>query len=274
MLDAALALSDFLWGWPLIIIIILVSVSFSLRLRFFQFTKLGWILKNTLMKIFDRKVEGEGNLTPFQAAATALSATIGVGNIAGVGIAISVGGPGAIFWMWVVAFFSMINKYAEIVLGLIYRQKDPETGIYRGGGMYYIVNGLGQQGNGWPLYFQLCFPSCFCLRFVQSNTLALTLESSFNPGTHRWHYNRYCRRYCLIGGIKRIGEVAEKLYRSWPSLRYRRSDHYLYEHQAGSVRASPNCPGSLYRLGRRWRFCRLGRYNGCAPGLRPRHFFQ
>ena len=129
MLDALLAISDFLWGWPLIIIIIFVSVTFSFRLRFIQFAKLGWILKNTLLKIFERKSEGEGNLTPFQAAATALSATIGVGNIAGVGMAISIGGPGAVFWMWVVAFFSMINKYAEIVLGLIYRQKDPETGI-------------------------------------------------------------------------------------------------------------------------------------------------
>ncbi|NMA55303.1 MAG: sodium:alanine symporter family protein [Firmicutes bacterium] len=213
MLDAALALSDFLWGWPLIIIIILVSVSFSLRLRFFQFTKLGWILKNTLMKIFDRKVEGEGNLTPFQAAATALSATIGVGNIAGVGIAISVGGPGAIFWMWVVAFFSMINKYAEIVLGLIYRQKDPETGIYRGGGMYYIVNGLGQQWKWLAFIFSIMFSFMFFVfGFVQSNTLALTLESSFGiPVLTGGIIIAIAAGIVLIGGIKRIGEVAEKI---------------------------------------------------------------
>lgn len=213
MLDLMLEWSDFLWGWPLIIVIIFVSVVFSLRLRFFQFTKLGWILKNTLMKIFDRETEGEGNLTPFQAAATALSATIGVGNIAGVGVAISVGGPGAIFWMWIVAFFSMINKYAEIVLGLIYRQKDPETGIYRGGGMYYIVNGLGKQWKGLAFIFSLLFTCMFFVfGFVQSNTMALTLESTFGISTLTGGVIiAIAAGIVLIGGVKRIGEVAERI---------------------------------------------------------------
>lgn len=213
MLDALLAISDFLWGWPLIIIIIFVSVTFSFRLRFIQFAKLGWILKNTLLKIFERKSEGEGNLTPFQAAATALSATIGVGNIAGVGMAISIGGPGAVFWMWVVAFFSMINKYAEIVLGLIYRQKDPETGIYRGGGMYYIINGLGPQWKWLAFVFAIMFSFMFFVfGFVQSNTLALTLESSFGiPVLTGGIIIAVAAGIVIIGGIKRIGEVAERV---------------------------------------------------------------
>ncbi|MDK2926933.1 MAG: alanine or glycine:cation symporter, family [Bacillota bacterium] len=213
MLATLYRISDFLWGWPLIIIIVAVSLTFSFQLHFIQFTKLGWILKNTLFKMFDRRTEGEGNLTPFQAAATALSATIGVGNIAGVGMAIGLGGPGAVFWMWVVALFAMINKYAEIVLGLTYRIKDPETGIYRGGGMYYITRGLGLQWKWLAFIFAIMFAFMFFVfGFVQSNTLALTLQSSFGlPTLAGGILIAVLAGLVIIGGVKRIGEVAEKV---------------------------------------------------------------
>ncbi|MDK2881966.1 MAG: alanine or glycine:cation symporter, family [Bacillota bacterium] len=213
MLAVLYNISDFLWGWPLIVIIVAVSLTFSFQLRFIQFTKLGWILKNTLFKMFERRTEGEGNLTPFQAACAALSATIGVGNIAGVGMAIGLGGPGAVFWMWVVALFAMINKYAEIVLGLTYRVKDPETGIYRGGGMYYISRGLGERWRWLAFVFALMFAFMFFVfGFVQSNTLAITLKSSFGiPTLAGGILVAFFVGIVVIGGVKRLGEVAEKV---------------------------------------------------------------
>ncbi|MCT7443472.1 alanine:cation symporter family protein, partial [Escherichia coli] len=88
-------------------------------------------MKNTFGKMFDKTTTGEGTVTPFQAVSTALSATLGVGSIAGVGVALALGGPGAIFWMWAVAFIAMITKYAEITLAVKYREKNPQTGEFQ-----------------------------------------------------------------------------------------------------------------------------------------------
>src|SRR3712207_7801721 len=97
-------------SWPLIILIFGVSMVFSIELKFLQFRKFGFIMKNTFGKVFDKNISGEGTVTPFQAVSTALAATVGVGNIVGVGVAISIGGPGSIFWMWIVAFIAMIDR--------------------------------------------------------------------------------------------------------------------------------------------------------------------
>ena len=143
-MEILMNITGWMWGWPLVAIIIGTSVIYSVSLDFFQFRRFGFIMKNTFGKIFDRETKGEGNLTPFQAVSSALAGTLGTGNIAGVGLAVGLGGPGALFWMWIVAIFAAVAKYAEIVLGIHYREKDPETGVFRGGFMYMVTGGTWQ----------------------------------------------------------------------------------------------------------------------------------
>lgn len=206
-------ITDFLWGWPLIILIFGVSMVFSIELKFLQFRKFGFIMKNTFGKVFDKNVSGEGTVTPFQAVSTALAATVGVGNIVGVGVAISIGGPGSIFWMWIVAFIAMIAKYSEITLAVRYREKNSENGEYHGGPMYYIKNGLGQNfmwlSISWSVIFAIMM---FIGGFVQANSMAEILNETFNV-------NRVivgiilaiATGVVIVGGIKTIGKFAEKV---------------------------------------------------------------
>lgn len=203
----------FMWGWPLIIIITAAAVLFSIVLKFFQFRKFGYIARNTFGKMFSKEVRGEGTLTPFQAAASALAGTLGVGNIAGVGVAVAVGGAGALFWMWVVAVLAAVAKYAEVVLGMHYREKDPETGEFRGGFMYIVTKGF--KGN-WK-WLALIWSFLFFLQFlisgaVQSNAIADTVAHSF--GADKMIVGIIVAVFVglvILGGIKRIGKVAEKL---------------------------------------------------------------
>ena len=127
-----MAFADFIWGWPLLIGTSFVAVFLSVRLGFFQFAFFGHVMKNTFGKIFD-KGSGDGNINPFKAACTALASTLGVGNIAGVSVAIATGGPGAVFWMWFIAMLGLIVKFSEVTLGLAYREKDPVSGVWHGG---------------------------------------------------------------------------------------------------------------------------------------------
>lgn len=115
--------NDFLWGLPLILGIMGTGIYISIRLGGIQFRKLGFALRNTLGKVFDQAEEADGDISPFSALATALAATVGTGNIVGVSLAIIMGGPGAIFWMWVAAIFGMATKFAEVTLALAYREK-------------------------------------------------------------------------------------------------------------------------------------------------------
>ena len=124
IIDIMMAISNWLWGWPLLILTSAVAVYLSVRFKFFQFTRFGHAMKNTFGKIFD-KGDGEGDISPFQACCTALASTLGVGNIAGVSVAIATGGPGAVFWMWAVALMGFIVKFSEITLGMAYRERDP-----------------------------------------------------------------------------------------------------------------------------------------------------
>ena len=137
-----MAYADFVWGWPLLIGTSFVAVFLSARLGFFQFAYFGHVMKNTFGKIFD-KGSGEGNINPFKAACTALASTLGVGNIAGVSVAIATGGPGAVFWMWFIAMLGLIVKFSEVTLGLAYREKDPVSGVWHGGFPWYVKHGLG-----------------------------------------------------------------------------------------------------------------------------------
>lgn len=203
----------FLWGWPLIIIITATAVIYSLMLRFFQFRRFGFIVKNTFGKMLDKETKGEGNLTPFQAAASALAGTLGTGNIAGVGVAVAIGGAGALFWMWVVALLAAVAKYAEIVLGMHYREKDPETGIYRGGFMYIVKKGLGENWRWLAFIWSLLFFMQFLISgAVQSNSISDVINHSF--GGDQLVVGiviAVLAGLVILGGIKRIGKVAEKM---------------------------------------------------------------
>lgn len=136
-------ISDFIWGPPLLILLVGTGVYLTLRLRLLQIFKLPLALKYVFGKDEEENDEGaEGDVSSFGALCTALSATIGTGNIVGVATAVKAGGPGALFWMWIAAFFGMATKYAEGVLAIKYREVD-ENGNMAGGPMYYIQNGLG-----------------------------------------------------------------------------------------------------------------------------------
>ena len=139
------AVNSFVWGVPAMICIIGVGLVLSCRTKFIQLRKFGYALKMTIGRIFEKKEASDGAMTPFQAVCTALAATVGTGNIAGVAGAIAIGGPGAVFWMWVSALLGMCTKYAEVTLAIKYRQRNKE-GDWVGGPMYYITNGLGK---GW-----------------------------------------------------------------------------------------------------------------------------
>ena len=145
----------FVWGPAMLALLLGTGLYLTLGMRFMPMRRIG-IAFRLLFKSRSVKSSEPGEITPFQSLMTALSATVGTGNIAGVGTAIALGGPGAVFWMWITALVGMATKYAEAVLAVKYRETD-ERGRYVGGPMYYIKNGLGKIGRGWV----------GCLRFSQ-----------------------------------------------------------------------------------------------------------
>lgn len=164
------AIDSFLWGPPLIILLVGTGIYLTLRLKLLQVAKLPLAMK----LILNAKNKGDGDISSFKALCLALSATVGTGNIVGVATAVEVGGPGAIFWMWVAAFFGMATKYAEGLLAIKYRSKD-EIGQVAGGPMYYIELGMGKKYK--PLavtfavfcifscilwYWYICSSKCYC----------------------------------------------------------------------------------------------------------------
>jgi AGCS family alanine or glycine:cation symporter len=180
---------------------------------FFSITKIGYVLKNTLFKMFAKDDKGEGEVTAFQAVATALAATVGTGNIAGVATAIALGGPGAVFWMWLAAIMGMTTKYAEVVLAVNYREKT-EDGRFVGGPMYYITNGLGKSWKWLAVLFAFfgTFASFGIGCMVQSNSVALSAQSTFGiPVLATGIVLAILTAVVIVGGIKRIGAFTEKL---------------------------------------------------------------
>lgn len=138
------ALNSFIWGAPAMICIIGVGLYLSIRTRFLQIRKFGYAIRETLGKLFSRQDAQQGAMTPFQAVCTALAATIGTGNIAGVAGAIALGGPGAIFWMWCSALLGMCTKFAEVTLAVHFRETNAKGDLV-GGPTYYIKNGLSKK---------------------------------------------------------------------------------------------------------------------------------
>jgi AGCS family alanine or glycine:cation symporter len=207
------AVNGIVWGPLIIILIIGTGTYLSFMTGFFSITKLGYVLKNTLLKMFAKDDKGEGEVTAFQAVATALAATVGTGNIAGVATAIALGGPGAVFWMWLAAVMGMTTKFAEVVLAVNYREKTPD-GRFVGGPMYYITNGLGKNWKWLAVIFAFfgTFASFGIGCMVQSNSVALSAQSTFGvPVMVTGIVLAVLTGAVIVGGIKRIGAFTEKL---------------------------------------------------------------
>ena len=212
------SVSGFVWGWPMAVILLSAGLILTIRTLFIQIRGFSHGLGITSGKYDDPAHKGQ--LTHFQALSAALSATIGIGNIAGVAIAIYWGGPGAIFWMWVTAAFGMAIKYAECTLAIKYRKIDPDGNV-RGGPMYYIELGMKRYFKPLAWLFALCtaIAAFGAGNMVQSNTLADSLVDALDvdaasESTVRWIVGLVVAGLAgsvIIGGIKRIGHVASYL---------------------------------------------------------------
>lgn len=202
--------NDFLWGLPLILGIMGTGIYISIRLSGIQFRKLAFALRNTLGKVFEQNDEADGDISPFSALATALAATVGTGNIVGVSLAIIMGGPGAIFWMWVAAIFGMATKFAEVTLALAYREK--RGGSFVGGPMYYIEKGL-KNKNLAKLFALFASVAVFGIgNSTQSNAIAGVLRDNFGINTIvTGLVLSGLAAIVVVGGLATISKVTEKL---------------------------------------------------------------
>ncbi len=172
-------LNNIVWGAPAMVLILTTGLLLSVMTRFPQFTHFGYAIKNTIGKAFEKKKVSAGAVSPFKAMCTALAASLGTGNIAGVSGAIAIGGPGAVFWMWCSALLGMCTKFSEVTLAIRYRERNAR-GEWVGGPMYYIKNGLGR-GWRWLAYVfaLLAGVACFGIgNMAQVNTIASTVNSA------------------------------------------------------------------------------------------------
>ena len=216
--------NDFIWGVPAMVCIIGVGFYLSCRTGFLQIRKFSYAIQTTIGRMFRKRNASDGALTPFQAVCTALAATVGTGNISGVAGAIAIGGPGAVFWMWVSAVLGMCTKFAEVTLAVYYRETNKEGDLV-GGPMYYIKNGLGKNWQFLAVLF-----SAFGVLTVfgtgnatQVNTITTAVNSALlscgliSEGAVKTSnliqgiIIAALVALILLGGVKRIGQVTEKL---------------------------------------------------------------
>ena len=217
-------LNSFIWGVPAMVCIIGVGLYLSARTGFIQVRKFGYAIRTTVGRMFKKKEASDGSITPFQAVCTALAATVGTGNIAGVAGAIALGGPGAVFWMWVSALLGMCTKFAEVVLAVHYRERNPKGDLV-GGPMYYIKNGLGKNWM-WLAYAYAFFGACAVFgtgNATQVNTITAAINTALinygvltpeGTGTTNLIIGViicFVVALILIGGVKRIGKISEML---------------------------------------------------------------
>ncbi len=226
-------IDEFAWGPWLLVIMVGTGIYLTVRTKFLQFDKFGYAMKNTLGKITSKQKAGIGEITPFQAVTTALAGTVGVGSVAGATGAIAIGGPGAVFWMWVSALFGMVTKYFEVTLAVRFRERN-EKGEWAGGPMYYIKNGLGKKWNFLAVLFCI-FGGLACIGtggMTQINSIAASVNTfidSLSEGFTKAHTVSFMGQKApvvsiiigasiavlvaviLLGGVKRIGSVTEKL---------------------------------------------------------------
>ena len=216
--------NNFIWGVPAMICIVGVGLVLSIRTRFIQIRKFPYALKVTIGRMFKKREAADGALTPFQAVCTALAATVGTGNIAGVAGAIAIGGPGAVFWMWMSAILGMCTKFSEVTLAVHFRERN-EHGDWVGGPMYYIKNGLKRHWH-WLAYLFSAFGVLTVFgtgNATQVNTITTAIDSAlYNYGILSKDsvsmFNLVLGiilagllALILLGGVKRIGQVTEKL---------------------------------------------------------------
>ena len=216
-------LSGVVWGWPMLLLLIAAGVLFSVRTRFVQVRRFGEMLRLSLGALAGRKAAKPGEVTPLQAMTTALAATVGTGNIAGVAGAIALGGPGAVFWMWISALLGMATKYAEVALAVRFRERAPDDG-FRGGPMYYI-RALGRGFKPLAAAFALLGAlAAFGIgNMVQANTAAEAVSfavTALFPATTGMEQPlrltagilaALAAGLALMGGAARIGRVTERL---------------------------------------------------------------
>jgi len=216
------AINDVVWGWPMIIMILGTGVLLTVLTRGLQVRKFKESVNTTIVpavkeigKKKDKSDKNTKTVSQFEAFSAAISGTVGTGNIIGVTSAILTGGPGAVFWMWLCAFFGMVTNYAENVLGLYYREKEKD-GSFSGGAFYYIEKGIHQK---WLAFFAafVCLIAAMGMSGVQNNKICGTLSASFGFADSTMIkliigiVVSMCAALVIIGGIKRIGSVASKL---------------------------------------------------------------
>ena len=203
--------NGYVWGWPMIALLLGTGVLLTVLTGAVQFRYLGFALGEVLGKLRQKKSAEPGSVSPFQAVATALASTVGVGNIAGVATAISIGGPGALFWLWVSGLLGMCTKFCEIVIAMHYREADA-TGTMRGGAMYTLKNGLGLPWLG-GIFAGLVSLAAFGIgNMVQANSVADSLRATFGIDPSLTGIVMVVlTAVVILGGIKRIGEVTEIL---------------------------------------------------------------
>ena len=206
-------IDNFVWGPPMMVLLVGTGIFLSIRVGFPQIVRFGYAWKVFFSGAFkrDKDKRGEGEITPFQALASTLAATVGNGNIAGVATAVASGGPGALVWMWLAAFFGMCTRMGEATLGVKYRIKDKD-GAFAAGSMYFIERGLGQKWLGWIFALFGAIAAFGIGDMVQTNSMALVGKSVFNiPVVVTGIVLTFLVWIVIIGGIKRIGEVCELL---------------------------------------------------------------
>jgi alanine or glycine:cation symporter, AGCS family len=214
MLDTIAAvngwLNGYVWGWPTLLLLLGTGVVLTVATGAIQLRRLPFAFREVLGRLFEKST-GAGNVSPFQAVATALASTVGVGNIAGVATAISIGGPGALFWLWVSGLLGMATKFAEIVIALHYRERD-ESGAMRGGAMYTLKKGFGLPWLGGVFALLVSLAAFGIGNMVQANSVADSLRASFGfDPTVTGLVLAGLAAGVILGGIKRIGEVTEVL---------------------------------------------------------------
>ena len=218
------AVNNFIWGIPAMVCIIGVGLYLSIRTHFLQIRKFPYAIRTTIGRMFHKRNASEGAITPFQAVCTALAATVGTGNIAGVAGAIAIGGPGSVFWMWVSAVLGMCTKFSEVTLAVYYREKNADGDLV-GGPMYYIKNGLGKRFL-WLAYLFAGF-GVLTVFGTGNATQVNTITTAINSALINFHVITQEQTsitnlaigiiitvliaLILLGGIKRIGQVTEKL---------------------------------------------------------------
>ena len=217
-------INNYIWGLPAMICIIGVGIVLSVKTRFIQIRKFPYAMKITIGRMLKKSKASDGALTPFQAVCTALAATVGTGNIAGVAGAIAIGGPGAVFWMWISAILGMCTKFSEVVLAVHFRETN-NNGELVGGPMYYIKNGLSKKWHFLAVLYALF--GVLTVFGTGNATQVNTIVSSIHSALHNLHiidgtvderanliFGIFIAAFVamvLLGGIQRIGQVSEKL---------------------------------------------------------------